>query len=138
MTDALPVAPLPPHAEAVRGRLLDVLRRDLIGPGPEDADLAREILRENPSRWYLTGFLAPSPEGGGAAEESEGLDEEGDPLFGDAGADPETGPARAADDAPPDEPSARPRRLPASLGLTALVPEGVEEVELSTTTGWRA
>ncbi|NOG73925.1 DISARM system helicase DrmA [Roseicella sp. DB1501] len=135
MTDALP-NPLPMHAEAVRGRLVEVLRRDLIGPGPEDADLTREVLKENPSRWYLTGFLAPSPEGGGAAEEPEGLDEEGDPLFGDdAGADPETGPARAADDAPPDEPSARPRRLPASLGLTTLVPEGVEEVEVALTWG---
>ena len=63
MNDALP-AVIPLHAEAVRGRLVDVLRRDLIGPGPEDADLHREVLAENPSRWYLTGFLAPSPEAG--------------------------------------------------------------------------
>lgn len=134
MTDALP-APLPTHAEAVRGRLIDVLRRDLIGPGPQDGDIAREVLKENPSRWYLTGFLAPSPEAG-EIEAAEALDEEGDPLFGDdTGADPETGQARAADDAPSDEPSARPRRLPASLGLTALVPEGVKEVEVTLTWG---
>lgn len=135
MTDTQPTT-LPMHAEAVRGRLVDVLRRDLIGPGPEDADLTREVLRENPSRWYLTGFLAPSPDGEVTPEGAEGLDEEGDPLFGDdVGADPEVGPARAADDTPADEPSARPRRLPASIGITALVPEGVEEVEVALTWG---
>lgn len=124
------------NATAVRGRLVDVLRRDLVGPGPEDPDLAREMLKENPSRWYLTGFLAPLPEAGVAADEPDGLGEEGDPLFGDdTGADPETGPARAADDTPPDEPSARPRRLPASLGITALVPEGVDEVEVALSWG---
>ena len=135
MNDALP-AVIPLHAEAVRGRLVDVLRRDLIGPGPEDTDLHREVLAENPSRWYLTGFLAPSPEGGVVADEPGEMDEVGDPLFGDdEGADPETGAARAADDAPPDEPSARPRRLPASLGITALIPEGVNEVEVALTWG---
>lgn len=129
--------PAPPakDATAVRGRLVNVLRRDLIGPGPDDADIAREVLKENPSRWYLTGFLAPSPEGG-AADEPDGVEEEGDPTFGDdVLGDPETGPARAADDAPADEPSSRPRRLPASLGLTALVPDGVEEVEVVLTWG---
>ena len=81
---------------SVRARLVDMLRRDLIGPGPEDADLREERLKENRSRWYLTGFLAPAPEGAGEADVP---DEEGDPLFGDdAGADPETGRARAADD----------------------------------------
>lgn len=43
----------------VRARLVDILRRDLVGPGPQDEDLARERLSENPSRWYLTGFIAP-------------------------------------------------------------------------------
>ncbi|MFQ3666831.1 MAG: hypothetical protein SNJ79_12525, partial [Sphingomonadaceae bacterium] len=105
MSGSAPASPSK-DATAVRGRLVDVLRRDLIGPGPEDPDLAREMLKENPSRWYLTGFLAPLPESGTAADEPDGLGEEGDPLFGDdTGADPETGPARAADDTPPDEPS---------------------------------
>jgi hypothetical protein len=31
----------------------DILRRDLVGPGPQDDDLAREWLSENSSRWYL-------------------------------------------------------------------------------------
>ena len=131
MTDApapAPAAGLATDATAIRARLVDTLRRDLIGPGPEDADLARELLKENPSRWYLTGFLAPSLELGGASEEVE---DEGDPTVGDdEGADPETGPARAADDSPPDEPSRRPRRLPSSLGLTVLLDAGVEEIEV--------
>ena len=124
----------PATATDVRQRLLDTLRRDLIGPGPHDGDIRRETLKENPSRWYLSGFLAPSPGGGvagAAAPERETLPEEGDPLFGDdLGADPEIGQARAADDAPPDEPSARPRRLPASLGLTVLLDAAVSEVEV--------
>ncbi len=63
MTDA-PTSPAGPMtATAVRARLVDTLRRDLIGPGPDDIDLAREVLKENPSRWYLTGFLAPSLDG---------------------------------------------------------------------------
>lgn len=99
MTETLPAAPVR-DATAVRRRIVDLLRRDLIGPTPgaEDADLAREILdkNENPSRWYLTGFLAPALDG---AEEE--LGEEGDPATAaDEGADAETGPARAADDAP--------------------------------------
>ena len=44
----------------VRASIVTAFRRDLIGPGPQDADLARERLNENPSRWYLTGFLAPA------------------------------------------------------------------------------
>jgi hypothetical protein len=51
-------APVPTSAAGIRGRLVDTLRRDLIGPGPEDGDLARELLKNNPSRWYLAGFLA--------------------------------------------------------------------------------
>nr|WP_294528771.1 hypothetical protein [uncultured Rhodopila sp.] len=121
-------------AEAIRQRIVDKLRRDLIGPGPQDADIAREVLSENPSRWYLTGFLAPAPNGELDAQEEP--EDEGDPLFGDDhGADPQTGPARAADDAPSDEASARPRRLPSSLGLTVLIDAAVDEVEVELTWG---
>ena len=44
----------------IRAHIVDVFRRDLIGPGAQDADLAKERLNESPSRWYLTGFLAPA------------------------------------------------------------------------------
>jgi hypothetical protein len=45
----------------VRERLIDLLRRDLVGPHPDlDPDLAREVLSgTNPSNWYLTGYLGP-------------------------------------------------------------------------------
>ena len=59
----MPAAPVPTSAAAIRGRLVDTLRRDLIGPGPQDADLAHERLKNNPSRWYLAGFLAPALDG---------------------------------------------------------------------------
>jgi hypothetical protein len=65
----------------IRGRLVDVFRRDLIGPLPErvcpgDADLQRERLSDSendrPSRWYLAGFLAPADDAAGMeAEETE-------------------------------------------------------------------
>lgn len=44
----------------IRAHIVNVFRRDLIGPGPQDSDLAGERLNESPSRWYLAGFLAPA------------------------------------------------------------------------------
>ena len=56
----------------IRAHLVELFRRDLIGPGTQDTDLANERLNESPSRWYLTGFLAP-------AEDPLGLEgDEGD------------------------------------------------------------
>src|SRR5215831_3228417 len=52
-------APAPVSSLEIRSRILRAFRRDLVGPGPDDADLAHERLSESPSRWYLTGFLAP-------------------------------------------------------------------------------
>jgi hypothetical protein len=116
-------------AVAVRGRLVDALRRDLIGPGPDDADLAHEKLKDNPSRWYVAGFLAPATDA--LPEGAEGVEDEGDPLFGDdEAADPEMGGGRAADDAPDDEPSARKSRVPSTCGLTVLVDASVRDVEV--------
>ncbi|MBN9562776.1 MAG: DISARM system helicase DrmA [Alphaproteobacteria bacterium] len=132
----MPTLPALDGAARVRTRLVDKLRRDLIGPGPEDADLAREVLPENPSRWYLTGFLAPSPQGSDARSADDVVEDAGDPAFGDDdGADPESGRARAADDTPADEPSSRPRRLPSSLGLTVLIDASVTEIDVTLTWG---
>lgn len=83
-------------AADVRARIVNTLRRDLIGPGPDDADLARERLKDNPSRWYLAGFLAPAL--GGIPEGTESVEDEGDPLLSDEASDPETG---TGGDAPP-------------------------------------
>src|ERR1700694_1161139 len=124
----------PRNANAIRGRLVDVLRRDLIGPDPSDVDLHGERLADNPSRWYLAGFLAPAPDGAG--EEADGTEDVGDPLFGeDEGADPETGGGRAADDAPEDEPSARKSRAPSSCGLTVMMDASVREIEVTLSWG---
>jgi hypothetical protein len=131
----MPAASTLTSAATIRSRLVDTLRRDLIGPGPQDADLAHERLKNNPSRWYLAGFLAPALDG--IAEGTESVEDEGDPLLTDEVPDPETGTGggRAADDAPDDEPSARKSRVPSSCGLTVLVDASVREVEVSLSWG---
>jgi hypothetical protein len=45
----------------VRAHLLDALEADLVGPfaGVRARETAEEVLPLPPSRWYLTGFLAP-------------------------------------------------------------------------------
>ncbi len=123
-----------PTPKDIRARLVETLRRDLIGPWPQDTDLQRERLREKPSGWYVTGFLAPVPEPSGPegeASEMDDLFEEGDPLVGDdLGGDSDAGPARAADDAEADLPPAVRIRAPSSLGLTVLLDAAVGEVEV--------
>src|SRR5262245_33668037 len=59
--DRLTTLPKPATAIDVRSRLLDMLRRDLVGPHPDfDPDLEREVLSgTSPSNWYLTGYLGP-------------------------------------------------------------------------------
>src|SRR6218665_3064667 len=65
-TDRLTKLPKPSTPVAVRERLLDLLRRDLVGPHPDsDPDLAREVIGGvAPSTWYLTGFLGPKRDAG--------------------------------------------------------------------------
>src|SRR5437763_766945 len=43
----------------IRSGLADALRLDLVGPSNSHA-FAKELLREPPSRWYLTGYLVPA------------------------------------------------------------------------------
>ena len=52
----------------IRAKLVHALNLDLVGP-PNDSDLAWETLPQAPSRWYLTGFLAPL--GANAEQRSE-------------------------------------------------------------------
>lgn len=47
-------------ASEIRATLVDALQLDLVGPTPSDTDHAEEVLTQSPSKWYLTGFLAPS------------------------------------------------------------------------------
>ena len=59
----------------IRAHVVDVFRRDLVGPGRQDADLANERLNESPARWYLAGFLAPAED----PLALDGDDDENDP-----------------------------------------------------------
>ena len=62
----------PTDSVSVRRYLCDALRIDLVGPRSGDAALQHERLPQAPSRWYLTGFLAP----GDAPEEQLAQDSE--------------------------------------------------------------
>jgi hypothetical protein len=103
--------------------LVQALGLDLIGPDRDSEHLA-EVLPEAPSRWYLSGFLAPQD----AAEEQrmeetsgEGLDQQND--------------ASGPDDSPTPEPAAARRAFfPSSMGLSLLAPK--EAKALRVTVRW--
>ena len=109
----------------IRARLVDILRHNLVGPGPQDDDLARERLSENPPRWYLTGFIALAEEEP-AADDPATQEEEDREAEADSGSG--AGDA-AGDDEPSDAPAARRRFLPSSIGLTVLLPMTVDTIE---------
>jgi hypothetical protein len=118
----------------VRASLVDIFRRDLVGPGPDDADrdLATERLKENPSRWYLTGFLAPAEDpltqGDTSETEEDPSTQEEMEIEIEEPADEGAGGA-AGDAEPPEAPNAKRRFLPSSIGLTVLLPPDVTEIE---------
>src|SRR5688500_6904814 len=94
----------------VRDALVDALKLDLVGPSPEDASHFLEVLRDPPSRWYLTGFLVPFEGGDEDDEAADQLDLLARERAGD-------------DEAPPEQQaSARRAWFPSSLGLSLLVP----------------
>ena len=116
----------------VRSSIVNTFRRDLVGPGPQDADLARERLSDNPSRWYLTGFLAPAQDplaqdGPQASEDDPSVPEENETGVEEPAEEGAGG--AAGDDAPPEAPSAKRRFLPSSIGLTVLLPPDVTQIE---------
>ncbi len=122
----------PRQSVDVRSSIVNTFRRDLVGPGPQDADLARERLNENPSRWYLTGFLAPADDplaqkGARGAEDDPSTQEE---METDVEEPDDTGAGGAAGDTePPEAPTTKRRFLPSSIGLTVLLPPEVKEIE---------
>lgn len=100
----------------VRQRLVEALEADLVGPFVPDSapQGGHEILPIAPSRWYLTGFLAPM---GGRAPDADDDDSNNDGLA--------TGGESQAEDAGVEEPEAkRPVRFPASMGLSVFLPPG--------------
>ncbi len=123
----------------IRAQLVETLRRDLIGPGPEakDDDIAAERLNVRPSVWYLTGFLAPAEDkvalgGADVSDDVESLEE------GETGVeepDGEGAGGAAGDDEPPEVASARRRFLPSSIGLTVLLDLSVTTLKATVTWG---
>jgi hypothetical protein len=100
----------PTTSAAVRAHLLDALHADLVGPFDGDAN-STEVLRLTPSRFYLSGFLAPS----GARNAGDPTDDEDFASGSDS------------DDEEQSEPSPEPKvpkLLPASIGLSVLLPPG--------------
>ena len=121
----------------VRNDLVDLLRRDLIGPHPDhDADLAKEVLNdEKPSRWYVAGFIVPAYDGVAPPkkDEEEIAERREDDLLASETLDsPVTGEPDETDGA--DQPP-RDRFLPSSIGLTVVLPETVKEAGLRVTWG---
>ena len=117
--------PSPSSSADVRGFLIDALRLDLVGPRPGDAALAHERLPFAPSRWYLTGFLAPSgaPDTQRAQDAEEEFDAPSDPP--DAG-----------DDAPaPERGSGKRVFLPSSIGLSLMADPATARLEATVSWG---
>jgi hypothetical protein len=107
----------------VRGKLVDALGLDLVGPD-RGSELLAEILPQSPSRWYLTGFLVPIDAG-----EDQKIDETGTEELD------ELGDAGGTDDANTPEPAAARRAMfPSSIGVSLLVPK--EAKELHVTVRW--
>jgi hypothetical protein len=125
----------------IRSRIVEVFRRDLIGPLPErvrpnDADLQRERLSDSendrPSRWYLAGFLAPADDAAGMeatdADQPElGTVEEAEIDVSET--DTEGSGGAPGDQQQPDSPTSTRRFLPSSIGLTVLLGPDVKEIE---------
>ena len=116
--------PLNASAE-VRDHLVEALRLDLIGPDPRDEAHQHERLPHAPSRWYLTGFLAPTgaPDGQRAQDAEEELDEPSEPTQG-------------GDDASaPERGSSKRVFLPSSMGLSALVDAAAKRLRIALSWG---
>lgn len=112
--------------EGVRAELVKAMEADLIGPFVPDGHpgAGEEVLPLAPSRWYLTGFLAPQA---GRMPDADDEDSE-DGL--------EAGTESKAEDAGNADPEPKRRQhFPASLGLSAFLPpgptDGSEHVEVT-------
>ena len=121
MTD--PAQAPPTDSPAVRERLVEALRLDLVGP-PAGHALAAECLPGwvRPSNWYLTGFLVPSglpPERCADADEDDDFDAE---VPAEAGLIEESSEDRKA---------AKKGFFPSSIGLSFLVPAEARQLQVA-------
>ena len=117
--------PTPVDSRAVRERLVEALRLDLVGPwAGHELDAEQLPGRERPSNWYVAGFLIPTgtpPERSGDADEDDDLDTV-----------PES--AGLAEESNDERKAARKAFFPSSIGLSFLV--GAACRELAVTVRW--
>ena len=106
----------------MRGYLVAALGLDLVGPGAGH-ELAEERLPGwvRPSNWYLTGFLVPS----GTPFEQRSDPDEDDPL------DETPALAGLAEESSEERTAAKKGFFPSSVGLSFLVPESAEELDVA-------
>jgi hypothetical protein len=104
----------------IRATLVEALNIDLVGPAPNDTIHAEEVLKQAPSKWYLTGFLAPF----GAPPEIRSDDDSDDDLPEEV-----TQTDTSEDSKTPDKPAARKALFPSSMGLSFLVSSATQTVE---------
>lgn len=103
----------------VRSSLLDALRLDLVGPEPGLGNIT-EVLNQNPSRWYLTGFLIPT-----GADEEQAKDEDSDDELETSSE------AGGVDDSTePDKATVRRARFPASIGVSVLLAAEARSIDV--------
>ena len=121
----MPTSPAAPVTSLeVRTELVEALRLDLVGPWPGHR-FEEELLKESPSRWYLTGYLIPeqAPEAQKFDPSStEQLEGGGDSSGGD-------------DDSSAPEKVSQKSFLPSSLGLSVLVAPGTAAIQAAVTWG---
>ncbi len=111
----------------VRDILVNALEFDLIGPTPDDMEHAREIINSPPTKWYLTGFLCPK----GAPIKDRIDDDRGqDDLNSSLNKSD-----RGEDSYSPEKKAARTAPFPSSVGLTFLLKNTIEELEVTVTWG---
>ncbi len=136
-TDRLAALPQPTTPVAVRERLVDLLRRDLVGPHPDlDPDLAREVIAGvAPSTWYLTGFLAPKRDAGTvrAGNAEVAAEQAAEDLLETQRGSESLSEVTQSKGVAPDEgqPESPPTRSfqPSSIGLTVLLPRDAQALQ---------
>ena len=111
-------------AAQVRGEIAKALPLDLVGPTPGHA-LENETLPDPPSRFYLTGFLAP--QGASEDDKSDPTSQEEIDVGGGGGA--------GEDEETPEKPTARRAFFPSSIGVSVLVPARASSLTCTVTWG---
>lgn len=99
----------------IRGRLVEALELDLVGPWPgHELEQERLPRRVRPSNWYLTGFLIPID-----TEAEKAGDDDADDEF-------EADTDGAGDESAEERVAAKKAYFPSSVGLSTLVAAGAQ------------